>query len=105
MLAPLIAKGLSSVLLFGVPSTLAKDSTGSGADSASNPVIRGCKVLRDTYPQLLIVCDVCLCEYTVHGHCGVLDGEGLAKPAEISLHCSFLPAFSCLVILPRGKLA
>ena len=92
MLAPLIAKGLSSVLLFGVPSTLAKDSTGSGADSASNPVIRGCKVLRDTYPQLLIVCDVCLCEYTVHGHCGVLDGEGLidnaasiARIAEVAL--------------------
>ncbi|XP_015521851.1 delta-aminolevulinic acid dehydratase [Neodiprion lecontei] len=76
ILEPLIAKGLQSVLLFGVPSHLIKDKTGSNADSSENPVIQAIPVLRKWFPNLLITCDVCLCAYTEHGHCGILHSDG-----------------------------
>lgn len=68
-LKPLVEKGLSSVLLFGVP-TCEKDPLGSGADDPNGPVILAVKLIRSKFPQLFIACDVCLCEYTSHGHCG-----------------------------------
>lgn len=73
-LDPLVELGLSSILLFGVIDTLPKDEMGSHADSAKNPVIRALPLLRQAYPGLLIACDVCLCPYTSHGHCGILEG-------------------------------
>lgn len=73
-LNPLVELGLSSILLFGVIDNLPKDENGSHADSNSNPVIRALPLLRQAYPGLLIACDVCLCPYTSHGHCGILDG-------------------------------
>ncbi|XP_048510618.1 delta-aminolevulinic acid dehydratase isoform X2 [Athalia rosae] len=76
MLEPLIAKGLQSVLLFGVPNHLAKDKVGTNADSSRNPVIQALKLLRVWFPNLLIACDVCLCPYTDHGHCGILRPNG-----------------------------
>uniref|UniRef100_A0A182NC96 Delta-aminolevulinic acid dehydratase n=1 Tax=Anopheles dirus TaxID=7168 RepID=A0A182NC96_9DIPT len=76
-LEPLVAKGLQSVLLFGVIDKMPKDPTGSGADCATNPVIRALPRLRAAFPDLLIACDVCLCPYTDHGHCGVLTADGI----------------------------
>ena len=73
-LNPLVEMGLSSILLFGVIETLPKDEMGSHADSEKNPVIRALPLLRQAYPGLLIACDVCLCPYTSHGHCGILEG-------------------------------
>ncbi|KOB66452.1 Delta-aminolevulinic acid dehydratase [Operophtera brumata] len=52
------------------------DPIGSNADSADNPVIKALPVLRAAYPDLLIACDVCLCPYTSHGHCGLLTESG-----------------------------
>ncbi|KAF9263271.1 tetrapyrrole biosynthesis, porphobilinogen synthase [Marasmius fiardii PR-910] len=75
-LGPLVKKGLSSVILFGVPLNCAKDGKGSPADDPSGPVILAIKKLRELFPSLYIACDVCLCEYTDHGHCGVLHGDG-----------------------------
>ena len=49
---------------------LFQDEIGSQADSPDTPVIQAVKVLREAYPDLLIACDVCLCPYTDHGHCG-----------------------------------
>lgn len=72
-LSTLIPKGLSSVMLFGVVAK--KDSTGSSAEDAANPVIACVKVLAKALPTLMIACDICLCEYTDHGHCGVLHTE------------------------------
>lgn len=72
-LNPLIEMGLSSILLFGVIDTLPKDDQGTNADSNSNPVIRALPLLRQAYPNLLIACDVCLCPYTSHGHCGIIE--------------------------------
>lgn len=76
-LKPLVAKGLRSVILFGVPLDAAsKDPVGTAADDPEGPVIKGIKVLKEAFPDLYIVCDVCLCEYTSHGHCGVLYDDG-----------------------------
>ena len=76
-LAPLVAKGLRSVILFGVPtSPNVKDALGTAADDPKGPVIRSIRLLRRTFPQLFIVADVCLCEYTSHGHCGILRDDG-----------------------------
>lgn len=50
-----------------------QDSQGSNADSAENPVIRVLPKLREWFPNLLIACDVCLCPYTDHGHCGIFE--------------------------------
>jgi porphobilinogen synthase len=68
------AVGVRSVLLFGLPS--AKDAIGSGAWAADGIVQEGIRILRGADPELVIIADVCLCEYTSHGHCGVLAGAG-----------------------------
>jgi porphobilinogen synthase len=66
--------GVTSVLLFGLPEE--KDEDGSGAWSDDGVVQRALRALRPRFPELLLLTDVCLCEYTSHGHCGVLyDGE------------------------------
>jgi porphobilinogen synthase len=76
-LTPLVAKGLRSVILFGVPlAASAKDALGTAADDPEGPVIQGIQVIRRHFPQLFIVADVCLCEYTSHGHCGILRDDG-----------------------------
>ncbi|XP_071543378.1 delta-aminolevulinic acid dehydratase [Panulirus ornatus] len=73
---PLVQNGLSSVLLFGVPSNMPKDEYGSSADAPNTPVILAVKLLREAFPDLLVACDVCLCAYTSHGHCGILNKDG-----------------------------
>ncbi|CAD0108566.1 unnamed protein product, partial [Aureobasidium uvarum] len=76
-LRPLIAKGLKSVILFGVPlHPDAKDSLGTSADDPTGPVIASIRLLRKAFPALFITADVCLCEYTSHGHCGILREDG-----------------------------
>src|ERR1700761_2563238 len=76
-LTPLVAKGLRSVILFGVPlAPNAKDALGTAADDPKGPVIQGVKLLRKHFPNLFVVCAVCLCEYTSHGHCGILREDG-----------------------------
>lgn len=75
--APLYKKGLKSVILFGVPMKEGvKDPTGSRADDVEGPTILAVKLLRKDFPDLYVACDVCLCEYTSHGHCGVLREDG-----------------------------
>lgn len=76
-LTPLIRKGLKSVILFGVPLAAdAKDALGTSADDPEGPVVKAIQILKQNFPQLFIVCDVCLCEYTSHGHCGILRDDG-----------------------------
>jgi porphobilinogen synthase len=70
----LLAVGIKSVILFGIPA--AKDETGSGAYDAEGVVQLAIRALKEAHPQLTVITDVCLCEYTSHGHCGfVRDGE------------------------------
>ena len=76
-LEPLVRAGLRSVILFGVPLRPGtKDALGTAADDPSGPVIRTIRMLRTRFPQLFICADVCLCEYTSHGHCGILRDDG-----------------------------
>ncbi len=75
-LAPLVAKGLRSVILFGVPLHMDKDGRGSPADHPDTPVIQATKLIRRVFPEVVVACDVCLCEYTSHGHCGELREDG-----------------------------
>lgn len=73
----LIEKGLESIILFGVPmKDGVKDAVGTAADDPEGPVIKATKALKKAYPDLYIIADVCLCEYTDHGHCGVLFEDG-----------------------------
>ncbi|KAJ1641734.1 Aminolevulinate dehydratase [Coemansia erecta] len=72
---PLVAKGLRAVMLFGVPNDSVKDELGTAADDPEGPVILAVKLLKSKFPDLLVSCDVCLCEYTSHGHCGHLNSD------------------------------
>ncbi|KAJ2226666.1 Aminolevulinate dehydratase [Coemansia sp. RSA 485] len=72
---PLVAKGLRAVMLFGVPNDSVKDEFGTAADDPNGPVILAIKLLKSKFPDLLVSCDVCLCEYTSHGHCGHLNSD------------------------------
>ena len=66
--------GVPAVLLFGLPET--KDEAGSGAFDQDGIVQQATRALKRAFPDLLLVADTCVCEYTLHGHCGVLAGEG-----------------------------
>jgi porphobilinogen synthase len=73
------SEGVLGVLLFGLPDT--KDERGSGAWDERAPVQSAVRALKREIPTLLVVTDVCLCEYTSHGHCGLLvDGEVANDP-------------------------
>ena len=72
--------GVKSIILFGLPET--KDEAGSGAYHEKGIVQQAIRAIRASAPELVIVTDTCLCEYTSHGHCGVVrDGEVLNDPS------------------------
>lgn len=79
----LSALGVRSVFLFGIPET--KDPLASDAHSESGVVQQAIRELKRHDPTLLIIGDVCCCEYTDHGHCGILDGETVDNDATIEL--------------------
>ena len=73
--------GVGAVLLFGLPA--AKDAEGSGAWDAEGPVARAVRGIVAAVPDLVVITDVCLCEYTEHGHCGLLDGERILNDPTV----------------------
>ena len=75
------ADGVPGVLLFGLPES--KDAAGSGAADPEGPVQSAVRALKKEVPGLLVVTDVCLCEYTSHGHCGILDGEEIMNDPTV----------------------
>jgi porphobilinogen synthase len=75
--------GVGGVLLFGIPDE--KDATGSGASDLNGPVPSTLVLLRQEALPLVLFADVCLCEYTSHGHCGVLAGEQVDNDATLPL--------------------
>jgi len=75
------ADGVPGVLLFGLPES--KDAIGSGAADPEGPVQMAVRALKREIPGLLVVTDVCLCEYTSHGHCGIVDGEEIVNDATV----------------------
>jgi porphobilinogen synthase len=77
------AVGVRSVLLFGIPD--AKDAEGSGAWNPSGPVARAIAELKRLDDSITVIADVCLCEYTSHGHCGLLDASTHAVANDATL--------------------
>src|SRR4030095_11470660 len=76
------ADGVPGVLLFGLPA--AKDLVASLASDAEAPVQSAIRALKRHVPGLLVITDVCLCEYTSHGHCGIVDGEEILN--DVTVH-------------------
>jgi porphobilinogen synthase len=75
----LVRLGVPAVLLFGIPEE--KDDDGTGAYDVDGIVQRALRELRPRFPELVLITDVCLCEYTAHGHCGIVeDGRVLNDP-------------------------
>jgi porphobilinogen synthase len=72
--AEVAAAGIGAVLLFGVPAT--KDEVGSGAYDDEGIVQMAVRALKEAHPDLTVITDVCLCEYTSHGHCGIVGPSG-----------------------------
>ena len=75
--------GVSAVLLFGLPSY--KDDVGSAAYDAEAPVQAAVRAIKRESPQTVVITDVCLCEYTSHGHCGVLIDQEVANDPTVEL--------------------
>ncbi len=84
------ARGIA-VLLFGIPSS--KDARGSGAYERDGVVQRACEEMKHACPDLLVMTDVCLCEYTDHGHCGIVRDDG-AVDNDASLELLAMTAVS-----------
>ncbi|MFP5332668.1 MAG: porphobilinogen synthase [Acidimicrobiia bacterium] len=77
------AAGVGGVILFGIPES--KDETGSQAWNPGGPVPEAIRAIKDEVPEMVVWADVCLCEYTSHGHCGVLRGEAVDNDATLPL--------------------
>jgi porphobilinogen synthase len=73
--------GIPAVILFGVPA--AKDARGSGADADAGIVQRAVEAVKSAEPDLCVVTDVCLCEYTDHGHCGIVEGGDVVNDESL----------------------
>ena len=69
-----VAAQIGGILLFGIPDT--KDATGSSAWDPQGPVPAAVRAVKREFPHLVVVTDVCMCEYTDHGHCGLLTSSG-----------------------------
>ena len=72
-ISELLPLGINKVLLFGVIPQQKKDELGTQAYSADSIIVRAVRAIKAHFPQVVVFTDICLCEYTSHGHCGVLD--------------------------------
>ena len=79
----LLAAGIDKIILFGIPAE--KDSTGSDSYSSNGIIQQSLKKLKQEYPDLFIITDVCFCEYTDHGHCGVIKDKDVHNDSTLSL--------------------
>ena len=77
--------GVTRVLLFGIPAH--KDACGSSAWDENGIVQQGIRAIKEQYPECYIITDVCMCEYTSHGHCGILCGETVDNDKTLEVLC------------------
>ena len=82
-LKELLAQGVSSVMIFGIPDQ--KDEIGSGAYDSNGIVQRALRAAKKAVPDMYYITDVCMCEYTSHGHCGVLNGNDVDNDPTLEL--------------------
>jgi len=81
--AEVAALGIPAIILFGIPEH--KDEVGSEAYAADGIIQRAIRAIKKDVKNLLVITDVCMCEYTSHGHCGVLNGEEVLNDETVSL--------------------
>jgi len=79
----LVQLGIPAIILFGIPDH--KDEVGSGAYDPNGIIQQAVRAIKKEVKNLLVITDVCMCEYTSHGHCGVLDGERILNDQTIKL--------------------
>ena len=101
MLAEVAASGISGVLIFGIPKE--KDAVGSQAYAPDGITQRAIRHIKKKYPSLLVVADVCLCEYTSHGHCGLVAGEHILHDQPLPLLAKVRRGFSFACGLAGGR--
>jgi porphobilinogen synthase len=77
------AVGIPAIILFGIPEK--KDPLGTSAYTDSGPVQTAVKAVKEKLPELVVITDVCLCQYTDHGHCGIVAGNGIDNDATLDL--------------------
>lgn len=82
-LKEVISAEISAVLFFGIPKN--KDENGSGAYEENGIVQQAVRLTKKLYPDLIVITDICLCEYTSHGHCGVLEGNCISNDKTLPL--------------------
>ena len=75
--------GIPAVILFGIPDK--KDALGTGAYAKDGIVQKAVRDIKGQVPDLMVITDVCLCEYTDHGHCGIVEGESVVNDATLDL--------------------
>ena len=78
-----VALGINCLLLFGIP--LHKDAVGSGAYASDGIIPRAIELIKNAYPDMLLIADVCLCEYTDHGHCGLIKDGSILNDETLPL--------------------
>lgn len=78
-----VALGINCLLLFGIP--LHKDAVGSGAYAVDGIIPRAIELIKNAYPDMLLIADVCLCEYTDHGHCGLIKDGSILNDETLPL--------------------
>ncbi len=78
-----VALGIPAVILFGVP--VDKDATGTGAYHDHGIVQQATRFVKERHPELIVIADTCLCEYTDHGHCGVIEGDKVLNDPSLDL--------------------
>ena len=103
---PVVAAGVPAVILFGIPDK--KDAQASGAFAADGIVQKAARALKARYPDLCVMADLCFCEYTDHGHCGIIKKNGAVANDE-TLALAAKTAVSqaqagCDVIAPSGMM-
>ena len=81
----MLSAGVDKMMLFGVPGH--KDACGSGAWAEDGVVQRAMRALKERFPELYLVGDVCMCEYTSHGHCGILAGHEVDNDKTLDYLC------------------
>ncbi len=77
------ARGVKAVLLFGIVEE--KDAVGSRGYADNNVVVQAIKTIKELAPQMIVMTDVCLCDYTDHGHCGLIEGKRIANDSTLDL--------------------
>lgn len=83
ILPQIAASGISGLLIFGIPAH--KDARGSEAYNDNGVTQRAVRYIKENYPDLLVIADVCLCEYTDHGHCGLVCGGRILNDETLPL--------------------